>query len=225
MPSDLKTLGAVEMVLGLVDLSLGGGLIKVPTFFKKELFVVFIAGGLTLFTGFTLVWGGRRPSYCCVRYNVSTNLATVLICAVAFGTLVRHVPYRQHKYCKDYYCGSLDGHSVALINSLMAVLVACFLMQTLVSLAVVLIGLYFMLGDGPQDLEAPPCGTSTTAEPLFLMGDPSYAEPIRVSGPFSEPYPEPIRITGPFNQDCPEPIRFPGPVNQNYQEPFRMSAP
>ncbi|CAL8353951.1 unnamed protein product [Arctogadus glacialis] len=217
MPSDLKTLGAVEMVLGLVDLSLGGGLIKVPTFFKKELFVVFIAGGLTLFTGFTLVWGGKRPSYCCVRYNVSSNLATVLICAVAFGTLVRHVPYRQHKYCKDYYCGSLDGHSVALINSLMAVLVACFLMQTLVSLAVVLIGLSFMLGDGPQVNPAP------GPPPCRRIG--GYAEPIRVSGPLSQPYPEPIRITGPFNQDCPEPIRFPGPVNQNYQEPFRMSAP
>ncbi|CAL8248972.1 unnamed protein product [Lota lota] len=197
---------AVEMVLGLLDLSLGGSLIQVPTFFKKELFVVFIAGVL-------------------VRFNVSFNLATVLICAVTFGTLVRHVPYQQHKYCKDYYCGSLDSHSVVLIDGLMAVLVTCFLTQTLVSLAVVLIGLYFMLGDGPQDIEAPPCRTSTTAEPLCPLGDPSYAEPIRITGPFNQDYPEPTRITGPFNQDYPEPTRITGPFNQDYPEPIRTTGP
>ncbi|KAJ3598351.1 hypothetical protein NHX12_001861 [Muraenolepis orangiensis] len=175
------------MVLGLIDLSLGGSLIKVPTFFKKELFVVFLAGGL-------------------VRYNVSFNLATVMICAVAFGTLVRHVPYQQHKYCKDYYCGSLDSHSVLLINSLMGVLVTCFLMQAL-------------------DLEARPCGTSATAEPLCPLGDPSYAEPIRISGPFTQDYPEPNRTAGPFTQDFPEAIRATGPFIQDYPEPIRITRP
>ncbi|KAK0130597.1 hypothetical protein N1851_035159 [Merluccius polli] len=120
-----------------------------------------------------------------------------MICAVAFGTLVRHVPYQQHKYCKDYYCGSLDSHSVVLINGLMVVLVTCFLMQTFVSLAVVLIGLYLMLVYTPQDLEAPMCATSATAEPLCLLGDPSYAEPIRITGPFTHNHREPINMTGP----------------------------
>lgn len=43
-----------------------------------------------------------------VRFNVTFHQATVILSAVAFGTMVRHVPYQQRRYCKTHSCGHVS---------------------------------------------------------------------------------------------------------------------
>ncbi|XP_040900836.1 uncharacterized protein LOC121186218 isoform X2 [Toxotes jaculatrix] len=116
----------------------------------------------TILTGFSLLCGGRKPSYCCVRFNVTLHLATLMFSAVAFGTMVRHVPY-----CKSS-CGSVNRETTVLVGGILAVLITILLVETLVSLGVILTGLCSMFFNHPQEPEDPERNTSTTSEPLCL---------------------------------------------------------
>ncbi|XP_071324934.1 uncharacterized protein [Trachinotus anak] len=150
-----------------MDVSLGLVLLQVKTFFKKEIFLIFIAGVWTILTGFSLVFGGRKPSYCCVKYNVCFHLATLIFSAVAFGAMVRHVPYKERRYCESY-CDSVHHETMVLVGSILAVLITIFLVEVLISLAVMLIGWCAMLFNYPQESEDPEHIGSTTSEPLCL---------------------------------------------------------
>ncbi|GLD68488.1 uncharacterized protein AKAME5_001980100 [Lates japonicus] len=122
----------------------------------------------TILTGLTLVCGGRKPSNYCVRLNVCLHIATVLFSAVAFGAMVRHVPYPQRRHCGDS-CPYFNHDTMVLISGILAILITIFLVGTLISLAVVLTGLCSMCSDFPQQTEDPEhIGGSTTSEPLCL---------------------------------------------------------
>ncbi|GLD69005.1 uncharacterized protein AKAME5_002031800 [Lates japonicus] len=79
MREDLKTLGAVQVVLGLLDISLGLLLRQVPTVFKKEIFVVFIVGVGTILTGLTLVCEAGTLQPLCSDQRYLAILITIFL--------------------------------------------------------------------------------------------------------------------------------------------------
>ncbi|KAI9536214.1 hypothetical protein NQZ68_035730 [Dissostichus eleginoides] len=140
---------AVEMALGLIEVSLASFLMTVNTYFRKEIPVIFMAGGWTTLTGLTLLAAGRKPSYCCLKSNMILHLPTVMLSILTFGLFVKHVPYKQ-----------------VLVNVNLAVLLTIAAVETLVSLMVLLKGSCSMISHPQQPEDPERIGSTVTSEPL-----------------------------------------------------------
>ncbi|KAM8826718.1 uncharacterized protein ACB058_019910 [Synchiropus picturatus] len=119
--------------------------------------------------GMCLVLAGRQPSYCCLKHNSIYRLASTLFAAVAFGFMVKNVPYRHR--CGDFCYGETD-----LVGDVLVLLVTVLLVQTLISLLVLLISVCLMW-DSPQvQTDDPEHVRSNTLEPLCESKKPKDAD-------------------------------------------------
>ncbi|KAF0031989.1 hypothetical protein F2P81_016544 [Scophthalmus maximus] len=92
--------------------------------------------------------GGRKPSLFCVKFNMIFHLFTFVLSAVSFGATVRHVPFQQQRYCSD--CDWVSHEATLLLSGILSVLVTVLLVETLVSLVVIVTFLCFMSRDDPE---------------------------------------------------------------------------
>ncbi|KAK7886723.1 hypothetical protein WMY93_026344 [Mugilogobius chulae] len=170
--SEMKTIGGVEMVLGLLDLSLGLILQQIPTSFQRIMAPVYSTAATTCFAGLLLVLDGCEPTYKNIRYNTILHLLVVLFNAGTFGLLIQHVPFKLREI-PDPNGGwiYLDRHATLLIGGVLVVLVVSLLVETLVGLYLALIG-WCVMTEMRGQTEIP---EGNTTEPLCVELNPDCA--------------------------------------------------
>ncbi|XP_035286946.1 membrane-spanning 4-domains subfamily A member 15-like isoform X2 [Anguilla anguilla] len=206
-----KTLGAIQIIIGVLTLCLSVTLLQEPIHFLgdvKVLIVVFVQ--LTL-SGSAFVHAGRKPSLFWVKTSLVLNLVSAAFSTAALGLLSKHVPYRQYSYHCEH-CRKLENYAVIMIEGVVGTLILFLVLELLICITGMLYGLSVLANGALQvtagtrvvtipniRVQAPPQAppqASPQAPPQVVVQAPPQvvvqAPPPRPASPPSEPQVEPV---------------------------------
>ncbi|XP_060726336.1 uncharacterized protein si:dkey-7j14.5 isoform X3 [Tachysurus vachellii] len=132
--SEPKTLGAVEIIIGLLTLTLSTIVYKLHYHIQREVIILILNGAQLIITGIVLVHTGRRPTKCLVGTTIVLQLLTAAFDIVGFGLIARHVPFRGESY---YY-----RDTEFLVNGILGTLIGSLVLVCIIGLVVALFGVY-----------------------------------------------------------------------------------
>ncbi|XP_058248340.1 uncharacterized protein si:dkey-7j14.5 isoform X2 [Hemibagrus wyckioides] len=132
--SEPKTLGAVQIIIGLLTVILSTIVYKLHYHIQREVIILILNGAQLLITGIVLVHTGRRPSKCLVGTTIVLQLLTAAFDIVGFGLIARHVPFRGESY---YY-----RDTEFLVNGILGTLIGSLVLVCIIGLVVALFGVY-----------------------------------------------------------------------------------
>ncbi|XP_027005397.1 uncharacterized protein si:dkey-7j14.5 isoform X3 [Tachysurus fulvidraco] len=132
--SEPKTLGAVEIIIGLLTVTLSTIVYKLHYHIQREVIILILNGAQLIITGIVLVHTGRRPTKCLVGTTIVLQLLTAAFDIVGFGLIARHVPFRGESY---YY-----RDTEFLVNGILGTLIGSLVLVCIIGLVVALFGVY-----------------------------------------------------------------------------------
>ncbi|XP_064201498.1 membrane-spanning 4-domains subfamily A member 15-like isoform X2 [Anguilla rostrata] len=167
-----KTLGAIQIIIGVLTLCLSVTLLQEPIHFLgdvKVLIVVFVQ--LTM-SGSAFVHAGRKPSLFWVKTSLVLNLVSAAFSTAALGLLSKHVPYRQYSYHCEH-CRKLENYTVIMIEGVVGTLILFLVLELLICITGMLYGLS-VLANGALQVTA---GTRVVTIPNIQVQAPPQAPP------------------------------------------------
>ncbi|XP_064201496.1 membrane-spanning 4-domains subfamily A member 15-like isoform X1 [Anguilla rostrata] len=162
-----KTLGAIQIIIGVLTLCLSVTLLQEPIHFLgdvKVLIVVFVQ--LTM-SGSAFVHAGRKPSLFWVKTSLVLNLVSAAFSTAALGLLSKHVPYRQYSYHCEH-CRKLENYTVIMIEGVVGTLILFLVLELLICITGMLYGLS-VLANGALQLAV---GSHLLSRPQSQPADP-----------------------------------------------------
>ncbi|KAF7708511.1 uncharacterized protein si:dkey-7j14.5 isoform X1 [Silurus meridionalis] len=175
--SEPKTLGAVQIIIGLLTVTLSTIVYKLHFHIQREVIILILNGAQLLITGIVLVHAGRRPSKCLVGTTIVLQLLTAAFDIVGFGLIARHVPFRGESYyyrdtewCCDprhsvWACcgeGDKEGQKEFLVNGILGTLIGSLVLVCIIGLVVALFGVYALSVSAIKEMTPIPNSTSNT---------------------------------------------------------------
>ncbi|XP_046704163.1 uncharacterized protein si:dkey-7j14.5 isoform X2 [Silurus meridionalis] len=152
--SEPKTLGAVQIIIGLLTVTLSTIVYKLHFHIQREVIILILNGAQLLITGIVLVHAGRRPSKCLVGTTIVLQLLTAAFDIVGFGLIARHVPFRGESY---YY-----RDTEFLVNGILGTLIGSLVLVCIIGLVVALFGVYALSVSAIKEMTPIPNSTSNT---------------------------------------------------------------
>ncbi|XP_017330676.1 uncharacterized protein si:dkey-7j14.5 isoform X1 [Ictalurus punctatus] len=173
--SEPKTLGAVEIIIGLLTVILSTIVYKLHYHIQREVIILILNGAQLIITGIVLVHTGRRPSKCLVGTTIVLQLLTAAFDIVGFGLIARHVPFRGESYyyrdtewcCDPLHsvwacCGEGDkaGQKEFLVNGILGTLIGFLVLVCIIGLVVALFGVYALSVSAIKEMTPIPTSTA-----------------------------------------------------------------
>ncbi|XP_026795844.1 uncharacterized protein si:dkey-7j14.5 isoform X3 [Pangasianodon hypophthalmus] len=150
--SEPKTLGAVEIIIGLLTVTLSTIVYKLHYHIQREVIILIVNGAQLMLTGIVLVHTGRRPSKCLVGTTIVLQLLTAAFDIVGFGLIARHIPFRGESY---YY-----RDTEFLVNGILGTLIGSLVLVCIIGLVVALFGVYALSVSAIKELTPIPGSTA-----------------------------------------------------------------
>ncbi|XP_052003598.1 uncharacterized protein LOC127658373 isoform X1 [Xyrauchen texanus] len=170
-----KTLGAVEIIIGVLTVIMSTIVYKLHYHIQREIIILIINGAQLTITGIVLVHTGRKPSKCLVLTTIVLQLLTAAFDIVGFGLMARHIPFRGESYyyrdtewCCDplhsvWACcggGERGGQKEFLVNGILATLIGFLVLACIIGLVVSLFGVYSLSVSAIKELTPIPHSTA-----------------------------------------------------------------
>ncbi|XP_026855771.1 uncharacterized protein si:dkey-7j14.5 isoform X1 [Electrophorus electricus] len=180
-----KTLGAVEIIIGALTVTLSTVVYKLHYHIQREIIILIVNGAQLIITGILLVHAGRRPSKCLVGTNIVLQLVTAAFDIVGFGLIARQLPFRGESYyyrdtewCCDprhsvWNCcgeGEKEGHKEFLVNGILGTLIGSLVLACIIGLVVALLGVYALSVSAIKEMTPIP---NATINPHYGSGEPA----------------------------------------------------
>ncbi|XP_072535560.1 uncharacterized protein [Salminus brasiliensis] len=154
-----KTLGAVEIIIGTLTVTLSTIVYKLHYHIQREIIILILNGAQLLITGIVLVHAGRRPTKCLVGTSIVLQLLTAAFDIIGFGLMARHVPFRGESY---YY-----RDTEFLVNGILGTLIGSLVLACIIGLVVALFGVYALSVSAIKEMTPIP---NSTANPQYSAG-------------------------------------------------------
>ncbi|XP_039506718.1 uncharacterized protein si:dkey-7j14.5 isoform X1 [Pimephales promelas] len=170
-----KTLGAIEIVIGVLTVILSSVVYKLHYHIQREIIILIINGAQLVVTGVLLVHTGRKPTKCLVLTTIVLQLLTAAFDIVGFGLMARHIPFRGESYyyrdtewCCDplhsvWACcgeGEKGGHKEFLVNGILGTLIGFLVLACIIGLVVSLFGVYALSVSAIKEMTPIPHSTA-----------------------------------------------------------------
>ncbi|XP_051574958.1 uncharacterized protein si:dkey-7j14.5 isoform X2 [Myxocyprinus asiaticus] len=147
-----KTLGAVEIIIGVLTVIMSTIVYKLHYHIQREIIILIVNGAQLTITGIVLVHTGRKPSKCLVLTTIVLQLLTAAFDIVGFGLMARHIPFRGESY---YY-----RDTEFLVNGILATLIGFLVLACIIGLVVSLFGVYSLSVSAIKELTPIPHSTA-----------------------------------------------------------------
>ncbi|XP_026855772.1 uncharacterized protein si:dkey-7j14.5 isoform X2 [Electrophorus electricus] len=157
-----KTLGAVEIIIGALTVTLSTVVYKLHYHIQREIIILIVNGAQLIITGILLVHAGRRPSKCLVGTNIVLQLVTAAFDIVGFGLIARQLPFRGESY---YY-----RDTEFLVNGILGTLIGSLVLACIIGLVVALLGVYALSVSAIKEMTPIP---NATINPHYGSGEPA----------------------------------------------------
>ncbi|XP_051577225.1 uncharacterized protein LOC127454217 isoform X1 [Myxocyprinus asiaticus] len=170
-----KTLGAVEIIIGVLTVILSTIVYKLHYHIQREIIILIINGAQLVITGIVLVHTGRKPSKYLVLTTIVLQLLTAAFDIVGFGLMARHIPFRGESYyyrdtewCCDplhsvWACcgeGERGGQKEFLVNGILGTLIGFLVLACIIGLVVSLFGVYSLSVSAIKEMTPIPHSTT-----------------------------------------------------------------
>ncbi|KAK9961341.1 hypothetical protein ABG768_009133 [Culter alburnus] len=147
-----KTLGAIEIIIGVLTVILSSVVYKLHYHIQREIIILIINGAQLVITGVVLVHTGRKPTKCLVLTTIVLQLLTAAFDIVGFGLMARHIPFRGESY---YY-----RDTEFLVNGILGTLIGFLVLACIIGLVVSLFGVYALSVSAIKELTPIPHSTA-----------------------------------------------------------------
>ncbi|XP_016137265.1 uncharacterized protein LOC107714330 isoform X1 [Sinocyclocheilus rhinocerous] len=170
-----KTLGAIEIIIGVFTVILSTIVYKLHYHIQREIIILIVNGAQLVITGVVLVHTGRKPSKCLLLTTIVLQLLTAAFDIVGFGLMARHIPFRGESYYyrdTEWCCDPLhsvsaccgDGGKEAqkefLVNGILVTLIGFLMLACAIGLVVSLFGVYTLSVSAIKEMTPIPHSTA-----------------------------------------------------------------
>ncbi|KAJ8273620.1 hypothetical protein GJAV_G00103680 [Gymnothorax javanicus] len=199
-----KTLGGVQIIIGVLVFCLSITLLHEPIHFTGDLAVLVVVSLQVILSGSAFVHAGRIPTLFWVKTSLVLNLVSAAFSTAALGLLSKHLPYRQDSY-HCLHCYRVENYTLIIIDGVLGTLVLFLVLELVICITAMLYGLS-VLSNGALQMTA---GTRVVNVPrIQVQSQPQapphvppqvvvQAPPPRPASPPSEPQVEPVETPTP----------------------------
>ncbi|XP_042597500.1 LOW QUALITY PROTEIN: uncharacterized protein si:dkey-7j14.5 [Cyprinus carpio] len=168
-----KTLGAIEIIIGMFTVILSSIVYKLHYHIQREIIILIVNGAQLVITGIVLVHAGRKPSKWLVLTTIVLQLLTAAFDVVGFGLLARHIPFRGESYFyrdTEWWCldsvwaccgeGEKGEHKEFLANGILVTLIGFLVLACVIGLVVSFFGVYVLSVSAIKEMTPIPHSTA-----------------------------------------------------------------
>ncbi|XP_061111980.1 uncharacterized protein LOC133137657 [Conger conger] len=135
-----KTLGAIQIVIGVLTFCLSVTLLQEPIHFPGDVKILIVVVVQLFLSGSAFVHAGRKPSLFWVKTSLVLNLVSAAFSTAALGLLSKHLPYRQDSY-HCIHCRRVENYTLIMIDGVVGTLVLFLVLELVICITGMLYGL------------------------------------------------------------------------------------